>query len=66
MELVNFVHLAERLGAASTSWNYTSISSFAQPGFFCKITKPSKTCANGMYSSVASSALSVVPKRTGV
>jgi len=47
--------------------SYSSIlSSFSQPGFFCKITKPSRTWAKGIYSSVASSARSVVPSRTGV
>lgn len=47
--------------------HHTSIlSSFSQPGFFCNITKPSSTWAKGMNSSVASSARSIVPSRTGV
>lgn len=51
------------------SMQYTYIcivSSFSHPGFFCNITKPSRTCAYGMNSSVANSARSVVPSRTGV
>lgn len=46
---------------------YTCIvSSFSHPGFFCNMTKPSSTCAYGMNSSVANSARSIVPSRTGV
>jgi len=53
------------LNIVSIQASYSSIFS-SQPGFFCSNTNPSNTFANGMYSSVASSARSVVASRTGV
>ena len=61
------IHATRYNYAGNTNSDYSSIwSSFSYPGFFCKMTKPSSTCAKGMNSSVASSARSVVPSRTGV